>query len=105
MQEESLTDWPEKFLLLPIRTDCLARTLFQSQWSRLCHFPSSKARHAREIVINRRPEARVACEPRKGETGKRFNATLCVLCQGENNTFGAPAGSDKDIFEIDLCSG
>ena len=71
----------------------------------MCHFPSSKARHARGIVINRRPEARVACEPRKGETGKRFNATLCVLCQGENNTFGAPAGSDKDIFEIDLCPG
>ena len=37
--------------------------------------------------------------------GKGFNDTLCVLCQGENNTFGSPAGCDKDIFEIDLCSG
>ena len=66
---------------------------------------SSKARHARGKVISRRPEARVACEPRKGETGERFNDTLCVLCQGENNTFGFPAGCDKDIFEIDLCPG
>ena len=72
----------------------------------MCHFPSSKARHARGIVINRRPEARVACEPRKGEKGKRFlNDTLCVPCKVGNNTFGSPAGCDKDIFEIDLCSG
>ena len=69
------------------------------------YYPPSMTCLARGIVINRRPEARVACEPRKGETGKRFNDTLCVLCQGENNTFGAPAGFDKDIFEIDLCSG
>ena len=28
VQEESLTDWPEKFLLLPIRTDCLRARYF-----------------------------------------------------------------------------
>ena len=48
---------------------------------------------------------KLRCEPRKGEKGKGFNDTLCVLCQGENNTFGFPAGCDKDIFEIDLCPG
>ena len=48
----------------------------------MCHFPSSKARHARGKVISRRPEARVACEPRKGETGKRFNDTCACFVKG-----------------------
>ena len=44
---------------------------------------SSKARHARGKVISRRPEARVACEPRKGETGKRFNDTCACFVEGK----------------------
>ena len=65
---------------------------------------SSKARHARGIVISRRPEARVACEPRKGETGKRFNDTCACFVKGKTIHL-SPAGCDKDIFKIDLCSG
>ena len=37
--------------------------------------------------------------------GKGFNDTLCVPSEAENNTFGSLAGCDKDIFEINLCSG